>query len=152
MSGLMSGINSLTEKVQMLQLDLESREKINPELSWAPENQPSNPVQRKFWEDPLSVHFSINPKHVTLALNGKNYVTWVKAFRTTMQLIFNIPLASMDSFFPTITANDSCSVNSVLLQTIDNSTKNSIEKNHQLWLQSSLQSRNTSTYSCVLIS
>ncbi|MBW0485568.1 hypothetical protein O181_025283 [Austropuccinia psidii MF-1] len=100
----MLAVSSLTDQVQMLQIDLESQNQINQELSWTPENQPSNPVQRRFWEEPLSVHLSLNPKHVTLSFDGRNYVTWLKAFGMTIH------------------------VKLILLQTIDNSTKNLISK------------------------
>ncbi|MBW0564213.1 hypothetical protein O181_103928 [Austropuccinia psidii MF-1] len=128
MSQLMSAVSSLTNKVQMLQIDLESQKQINQELARAPANQPSNPVQRRFWEDPLSVHLSLNPKHVTLAFNGQNYLAWLEAFGTTIQFDFKIPMTSMDSFLPTLTANDDSSVKLILLQTIDDSTKNLISK------------------------
>ncbi|MBW0551967.1 hypothetical protein O181_091682 [Austropuccinia psidii MF-1] len=127
MSSLMSVVGSLTDKAQMLQIYLESQKQINQELSWAPANQPSNLVQRHFWEDPLSVHLSLNLKHVTLAFYGPNYVTWLEAFGMTIQFFFNVPMASMDSL-PNLTANDYSSFKLILLQTIEDSTRNLISK------------------------
>ncbi|MBW0464063.1 hypothetical protein O181_003778 [Austropuccinia psidii MF-1] len=128
MSHLMLAVSSLTDQVQMLQINLESQKQINQELSWTLANQPSNPVQRRFWEEPLSVHLSLNPKHMTFAFYVCNYVTWLKAFGMTIWFVFNVPMASTDSFLLTLPANDDSSFKLILLQTIDNSTKNLISK------------------------
>ncbi|MBW0518766.1 hypothetical protein O181_058481 [Austropuccinia psidii MF-1] len=121
----------LTEKVQAPQLDLDTQKQLNQQLLNAPENQNLNqiePVQRRFWKGPLALHFFLNPEYVMLGFDGKNYITWLECFSTTINFVYKIPPSAIDNFLPTLTNNDEASVLIVLLQTIDDSTKNRLSK------------------------
>ncbi|MBW0529365.1 hypothetical protein O181_069080 [Austropuccinia psidii MF-1] len=96
---LLNTISSLTDKVNELQLNMESQKQINNKFNAAPANPHIlNPVQRWFWEDPLALHFSLNPKHTILRFNA------------------------------TLVDNNASNVQIVILQTIDESTKSLLSK------------------------
>ncbi|MBW0493091.1 hypothetical protein O181_032806 [Austropuccinia psidii MF-1] len=126
---LLNAISSLTDKVNELQLDLESQKQMNNKFNAAPANHHIlNPVQRRFWEDPLALHFSLNPKHTILRFDGRNFSMWLENFVTTITFVFKINLISIDNFLATLVNNDTSSVQIVILQTIDDSTKNLLSK------------------------
>ncbi|MBW0536969.1 hypothetical protein O181_076684 [Austropuccinia psidii MF-1] len=75
---LFNAISSLTNKVNELQLDLDSQKKLNNKFINAPANPHTlNPVQGWFWEDPLALHFSLYPKHTILHFDGRNFSMWL---------------------------------------------------------------------------
>ncbi|MBW0502301.1 hypothetical protein O181_042016 [Austropuccinia psidii MF-1] len=79
---VLAAVNALTSKVQSLQLDLDSQKRI----SQVPDD---NLIQRKFWKDPLTLHFSVNPKKIYLSFDGKNFPMWKDTILKTISYLLS---------------------------------------------------------------
>ncbi|MBW0492080.1 hypothetical protein O181_031795 [Austropuccinia psidii MF-1] len=128
---LLNAISLLTNKVNKLQLDLESQKKINNKFNTAPANPHIlNPVQRRFWDYPLALHFLLNLKHTILRFDGQNLSMWLENSATTITFVYKINQILIDSFLATLVDNDASSVLIVIVQTIDDSPKSLLSKQH----------------------
>ncbi|MBW0475983.1 hypothetical protein O181_015698 [Austropuccinia psidii MF-1] len=116
LSRVLEAVNALTSKVQSLQLDLDSQRRI----SQVPDD---NLIQRKFWKDPLTLHFSINPKKIYLSFDGKNFPMWKDTVLNTISYVYKVHNPIIPNFFKTITNNAESSFLLILRQTIDDSTQ-----------------------------
>lgn len=84
----MSGptIESLLEVINNLQARVEQSERVQP--PHFPHNDAmsgANLVTKKFFEDPVAVHNTMNPKKVTLSFDGSNYSQWEAAVDRTLR-------------------------------------------------------------------
>ncbi|MBW0488904.1 hypothetical protein O181_028619 [Austropuccinia psidii MF-1] len=104
---------------------------LNQDILSTPANQQLHPAQRRFWKDPLALHFSLNSKHAMLRFDGRNYVVWWENLTTTINFLFDNPSGPLELFLAGLDGSDKSSMMLVLLQTIDDSTKGPLSSCHK---------------------
>ncbi|MBW0471697.1 hypothetical protein O181_011412 [Austropuccinia psidii MF-1] len=82
---VLDAVNALTSKVQSLQLKLDFHKQV-----CQPPHNDINPSLLQFFKDPLSLHFSINPRKLIITFDGRNLLAWRKALSTTISFVYKL--------------------------------------------------------------
>ncbi|MBW0538261.1 hypothetical protein O181_077976 [Austropuccinia psidii MF-1] len=114
---VLDAVDALTSKVQSLQLELDfhkqvrqsPRNDINPTLCW-------------FFKDPLSLHFSVNPRKPILTFDGRNFLAWQEALSTTISFVYKLKDQPILVFLKNTDPDSEASFFLVICQTVEDSS------------------------------
>ncbi|MBW0518250.1 hypothetical protein O181_057965 [Austropuccinia psidii MF-1] len=85
LSRVLDAVDALTSKVQLLQLELD----FHKQVCQSP-HKDINPTLRRFFEDPLSLHFSVNPRKPILTFDSRKFLALWEALSTTISFVYKL--------------------------------------------------------------
>ncbi|MBW0511138.1 hypothetical protein O181_050853 [Austropuccinia psidii MF-1] len=123
LSRVLDAVDALTSKVQSMQLELDFHKQVHQ----SPPND-TNPTLRRFFKDPLSLHFSVNPRKPILTFDGRNFLAWREALSTTISFVYKLKDQPILLFLKNTNPDSEASFFLVIRQTASHRVQDKINK------------------------